>query len=551
MEALGVGAKERADGLRVCSRAMSSASLPRPLLAGRSLSIPRPLAIALGLGALVAASLAIRTIDLGAHYWIDEGISTGIASHPLTAIPNLMLQDGSPPLYYLLLHLWISLTGSSELQTHVLSALFAVATVPVGWWAGRTLFDPRVGWIAAGLFAFNTFLTSFANETRMYSLVILLAIPAVTCFVQGFVYRPATRARRRCLAGFAASLVLLLYTHNWALYFTLASLVALAVVLAVHPRDVRRPVLREAAMAYAAAAVLYAPWVPSLIEQVRHTGAPWAVVPGVHTLAEAAPSMLGGNVVTIALGLAAGAGVLTVLRRWRADRERAALLALLILAVVTVVVPWVISQVEVTWASRYLAIALSPLLLLLALGLSRAGGLGIACMCVLAIWWLPHHPPASRSNAHYVAHVLAGALTHNDVVLVTQPEQVPVLAHYLPHDLGLRYVTPLGPVPDVNITDWRDGVARMHARPGASVMRRALETVPVGGRVLFVKPILSSKASHSDAPWTKVVRHRSHQWHRALYHDAQFLRFAREPGPTHHHPGPNPLRGAVYMRLAR
>src|SRR5436309_11413984 len=57
--------------------------------------------------ALVAAAVRLRTHALGAHLWIDEGISVGISSHPLGEIPGLLRQDGSPPLYYVLLHWWM------------------------------------------------------------------------------------------------------------------------------------------------------------------------------------------------------------------------------------------------------------------------------------------------------------------------------------------------------------------------------------------------------------------------------------------------------------
>src|SRR5689334_4397780 len=71
-------------------------------------------AVPVGLGALVIVSLLLRTSELGIGFWIDEGLSVGIADRPLADIPDALRKDGSPPLYYMLLHFWLDLAGSSE-----------------------------------------------------------------------------------------------------------------------------------------------------------------------------------------------------------------------------------------------------------------------------------------------------------------------------------------------------------------------------------------------------------------------------------------------------
>src|SRR5215208_1038827 len=68
-------------------------------------------------GALLAISLAYKARGLGSAYWIDEGLSVGIGSHPLLDIPGLLVKDGSPPLYYMLLHVWMGWFGTSEFAT--------------------------------------------------------------------------------------------------------------------------------------------------------------------------------------------------------------------------------------------------------------------------------------------------------------------------------------------------------------------------------------------------------------------------------------------------
>src|SRR3954447_13429879 len=94
---------------------------------------------------LMAASLLLRSGRLAVGYWIDEGISVGIASHGAAQIPGVLGQDGSPPLYYLLLHEWIQIAGTGEAATRSLSLLFALAAVPAAWGAGAAVFDRRAG----------------------------------------------------------------------------------------------------------------------------------------------------------------------------------------------------------------------------------------------------------------------------------------------------------------------------------------------------------------------------------------------------------------------
>ncbi len=62
--------------------------------------------IPLGLLVLAGLSVLVRTSDFDAGLWVDEGLSYGIADRPLSDIPSTMRLDGSPPLYYMLLHVY-------------------------------------------------------------------------------------------------------------------------------------------------------------------------------------------------------------------------------------------------------------------------------------------------------------------------------------------------------------------------------------------------------------------------------------------------------------
>src|SRR5436305_9633677 len=112
---------------------------------------------------LMAISGFLRSYFITGQFWMDEAITTGIASHPLAAIPGLLRHDGSPPLFYFLLHFWIRAFGASETATHWLSLTFGLLMIPAGYWAGSSLISRRTGIYAATLLAFSEFLDQYAH----------------------------------------------------------------------------------------------------------------------------------------------------------------------------------------------------------------------------------------------------------------------------------------------------------------------------------------------------------------------------------------------------
>ena len=78
---------------------------------------------------------------------------------------------------------------------------------------------------------------------------------------------------------------------------------------------------------------------------------------------------------------------------------------------------------------------------------------------MVALIWTGDGAPTEKSNVRAISEEIAPSLKPGDLVVSTQPEQIPVLSYYLPD--GLRYATLWGPVDDLGVTDWRDGVERL------------------------------------------------------------------------------------------
>ena len=108
----------------------SGLSDTEPRLPDRLAGIPAWVWVGGGLTLLMAISAFLRTRYIGGEFWMDEGITTGISLHPISQIPGILRYDGNPPLYYMMLHVWMSVFGTSETATHALSLVVRPAHHP-------------------------------------------------------------------------------------------------------------------------------------------------------------------------------------------------------------------------------------------------------------------------------------------------------------------------------------------------------------------------------------------------------------------------------------
>ena len=322
---------------------------------------------------LTAGTLLLRTGILHSGYWIDEAITVGIASHGVGEIPRLLRLDGSPPLFYLLLHGWMAVAGTGEAATRALPLLFALLAVPVSWWAGSAVFGRRAGALAAAGAAGCPFLTYYAQETRMYSLVAVLSVLASASFVLAFVH-----GRRRHVWLLGLWLVLLLYAHNWALF--LVAGMAAGWLWLWHEGRVDG---RDGALLAAGVALAYAPWVPSLLFQAaQHRGA--VVVAADAAVAARHPRR------PVRLRRRAAARARPPAPRCSAARPPEGVRLLALIGGVAALLAFLGSQLEPAWAPRYLAILFGPLLLALAAVLARgARWTWLALAGVVVVWLAP------------------------------------------------------------------------------------------------------------------------------------------------------------------
>jgi mannosyltransferase len=469
--------------------------------------VPVWLRFGVSIAVLMLVSTFLRARYLHGQFWMDEALSVGISSHSLTSIPGVLHHDGSPPLYYLMLHVWMSVFGSSESATHAMSLLFATLTVPTAAWVAWSLWGRRAALIAAVLFALNPFLTAYSEETRMYTLMTLLGLLATAGFIHGFIYR-----RRRYLILFAICQALMLYTHAWGIFFGVGAAVAFFLVWRLADSDDRRPLLRDALLAFGGAAVLFLPWLPTLLYQATHTGSPWDPTPNFGAPIQISRNLMGGDRATTALVIAAAIGLAALwTRARRTSRDGITMWVLMLLPVATLACGWVVSRFSPAWQYRYFAPILAAFLLLATFGISRAKGIGLIALALVVIFWAnpSSYTPQYKSDMRDVAGEIAPRLHQRDLVVVGQPEQVPLAWYYLP--AGVRFADTTGPSRDPQSMNWVHALKRLQNANPQATLGPLVASLKPGQQLLFVRP-MTEGAQSWEAPWTQYVRRRSAQW---------------------------------------
>lgn len=506
----------------------------------RTLRHPWVLRVA-GVLAIMVLSVWLRTHALTAKFWIDEGLSVGIAHHGFLDIPGVLRKDGSPPLYYMLLHVWMGVTGGDgEARTHALSVLCATLTIPAAWVAGRRLFGERAAWASAALCATLPFLTYYAQETRMYALVAFLGTCAAGAFAIAY-----ARGERWAIPLFSVLTAATVYTHNWGLFLAIGMGVSFLVLLWATPDSGRRAFFRDGVLGFGLLVLLYAPWIPTVLFQAKHTGAPWAEAPDFSGLLNGLENLVGGLETALLLFVVGMAGVMT-LRGEQRERWRAAV-ALGVALAVGVGLAWLSSQASPAWSSRYFSVFIGPALLLAGVGLTRFGKVGLVALAIILVLWFDPRERTirSKSDAYRVATTLKenGLIDRGDLVVAVHPEYGPVMRYYLGG--GLQWADALGKVSDNRVFDWRDALDRFRAAGPRRTLATLEPMVKPGQHLVLILPII--RTASWGAPWTSEIRRRAPQWEQAVDADPSFVRVG--PVPRFGRRAlPRGVRAVVYLR---
>ena len=242
-----------------------------------------------------------------ASLWGDEAWATTLAVKPILKILQIVARDTSPPLYYLFLHAWLKIFGSSEVAIRSLSFSFFLATALTVYFIGKYCWDKKTGFLASLLVLTNPFLFKYAFEGRMYALLFLTSTLSIYFFLK----------KKRL--GFILATTAALYTHHFSIFVVFWEATW---VLKENWSKPIKEILKKFSDFFIIG-LLYLPWLYPLYYQTALVGSGfWLGRPTLRTFLETIGKFLVGDNKSRPQTLALGALVITLLlRRWQKDKK--------------------------------------------------------------------------------------------------------------------------------------------------------------------------------------------------------------------------------------
>ncbi len=365
-----------------------------------ALPVPiRAMAIrALPLGLCVLGVL-LRLYGLGdPSLWYDEAASLYLGDHADSVAALLEpAYTVEPPLNTVLTAGWAALVDGlfplavtdphHDFLLRLLPFLFSVLTLPVVYFLARRLFrDERSACLALFFFAIAPFQIYYAQELRVYSVVVLFALLALWFMVEAL-----EEGRLIAWVGLVAALTLLMYAHFITMWYIFALNLAFVLLL---PRYKHR--FWSWTAANAVLMLLIAPMLQrafAMHAEVQDIVYPWYPNPTWKTVLITFKNFFAGYgpkawaywpLFILAVGLNAAAW-----KAWRTDRTALTLLTALVwVPVIGCALHWGLSDFSF-YEHRLFIVSGAAAILLAARGAALMGRRGLVPAAALAVFTIP------------------------------------------------------------------------------------------------------------------------------------------------------------------
>jgi len=254
--------------------------------------------------------------------WFDEALSIERARQPLGVLWKIIFTtQPNMAFYYLVLHFWLQGTQllgllPDEVVVRLPSTIFAVLSAIVLYLTGRRFLGRMAGVVSTGLYIINALQLTYAQETRSYSLQLLL-----TCLTWYALFAALSAHKRRwgwwicyCLAT-----ALAVYTHIFSILILSAHVITYGCLL-ILPNYWYKQTRRECIIFIASLTCIVILLIPLIIVSRQGAKTGWLPVPRLKDIESLFIALAGNNrAFLLFLALVYACGIFVVVRackRW-------------------------------------------------------------------------------------------------------------------------------------------------------------------------------------------------------------------------------------------
>ncbi|MDX5931172.1 glycosyltransferase family 39 protein [Acidiphilium acidophilum] len=395
--------------------------------------------------AIVLVALLARLHGLGFKpFWLDEVFTVHRASRPLAGVIAHSLAHHHTPVFFLIEHAVIALSGSAgPFALRLVPAIFGAITAGLVFAIAWTIGGRAGAWLAGLFMALAPLQVGFAQEARSYTMmtaVILLGLWGLILLTRSPARRPLTG-----WLAYAAGTLGALWTLGDALPWLIAANLAMGVAILPRVPDRSRFLLRWATVQIgiiAAAIPVYLAilraehdhvmrsfgWIPPLSWRSG-----WADAASLYGIRDATmvtmrllPTPLGA-VAILMFGLA-GLGA------WHLRDRAASLITLAIAFLALPVTLALVSLIHPVLLPRYLLWSAAPFFVLAGIGIEAFGprlrtSLAAAASILLVVNLLPYYHAETKPRWDEAATILAQRIAPGDMLLVSDGAAPAMLAY--------------------------------------------------------------------------------------------------------------------------
>lgn len=218
--------------------------------------------------AITILALILRLIGINNNngLWFDEMWSLVAASQPFPRgiINYLVKNDVHVPFYFLFLHFWIKMFGSSDIVLRLNSVLFGILNIPVIYLAGKELDSKKTGLLAALFVGINSFLIYYSQEVRFYILLPLLASLSIL-----FMLKFIKHSDKKNLFLLMLTNILIIFTYTIGIIFITFEILVFALYFYSKNKSVLKKFLLSQIIIPAALLLTYSPFLILQMKMVK------------------------------------------------------------------------------------------------------------------------------------------------------------------------------------------------------------------------------------------------------------------------------------------